>query len=360
MTEVSKVSGAGGSVPPMIAKPAEKGAEVKKLIWQDMDKNTYKGPLDPMFEPDKEVVTPAPKTAETDKATAAKTVPDKNLVKNTPHKVNKGFYPAAADTNPAITGKKGILAENGKKIKESSDPAGTVADAVISTKSYTANDAQMKNQIRAMIIAANPSVFEKDGSLKKDKNGKVIADLGKLDLPTASHLLKTVSKEDPKRTVIPKGFYPAFGDQNATINGLTESELRRNQGKEGNNTCGAVQVMNALLKTKGAKFMNSGERKAALLNDLVRRNPSVFDATGRIKPDADLTKLDVPSLEHMVKSYNQLPYKSSKPVVFGNNGFYAVGTGKAAKYYNARGQEVEPAVFATKCPSLYKQLNKPQ
>ena len=288
--------------------------------------------------------TKVEKTAKPDEAKKTEKKWDTN-VKPTPHKVNKGFYAATQDKNSAIGGKDGILANNGEKIRKSDDPAGTVADAVISTKSDAAETAQMKNQVRQMIIAANPSVFEKDGSLKKDKDGKVIADLGKLDIPTKSHLMATLDKADPKRTVIPKGFYPAFGDKNASINGLTESEIRQNEGKKGEETCGAVQVLNALLKTKGAHLMASGERKAALLNDLVRKNPSVFDENGRVKKDADFSKLDVPSLDYMEKAYGKLPYNSSKPVVIGRNGAYAVGTGKDAKFYLANGKEISAEAF---------------
>lgn len=281
---------------------------------------------------------------------------DDTNVKPTPHKVNKGFYAATQDKNSKISGKDGILANNGEKIRKSDDPAGTVADAVISTKSDAAETAQMKNQVRQMIIAANPSVFEKDGSLKKDKDGKVIADLGKLDLPTRSHLLQTLDKANPKRTVIPKGFYPAFGDKNASINGLTESGIRQNEGKKGSETCGAVQVLNALLKTKGANFMASGERKAALLNDLVRKNPSVFDENGRVRKDADFSKLDVPSIAYMENAYGKLPYKSSKPVVIGRNGAYAVGTGQDAKFYLANGKQISEAAFKENCPGIYKSV----
>lgn len=323
--------------PPML--PPEKE---QLPLWQWDPSNRDKG-------------TQVEKTTKPDEAKKPEKKEDTN-VKPTPHKVNKGFYAATQDKNPKISGKDGILANNGEKIRKSDDPAGTVADAVISTKSDAAETAQMKNQVRQMIIAANPSVFEKDGSLKKDKDGKVIADLGKLDLPTKSHLLATLDKANPKRTVIPKGFYPAFGDKDASINGLTESQIRQNEGKKGSETCGAVQVLNALLKTKGAQFMASGERKAALLNDLVRKNPSVFDESGRVRKNADFSKLDVPSLDYMEEAYGKLPYKSSKPVVIGNNGAYAVGTGKDAKFYLANGKEISAAAFKNNCPSIYKSV----
>jgi len=332
MTEVSKVGAtpANSEVPPLLKAPEQ--PKVPKPVWQQEVKN----------DPDKGVTVEKTNVEEQPKAD------DKNLVKASPHKVNKGFYPATSDTNSKITGPKGILANDGKKIKESSDPAGTVADTVISTKSYTAKSGQMQNQVRQMIIAANPSVFEKDGSLKKN------ADLGKLDIPTIAHLTANLDKSDPKRTVIPKGFYPAFKDGSGSINGLTESQLRRNQGKEGKETCGAVQVMNALLKTKGGKFI-TGERKAALLNDLVRKNPSVFDKNGNLKKNADLTKLDVPTASYMTGAYKKIPAKSS-PVTVGNNGYYAVGSGKNAKFYMANGTEIMPTEFAKRCPSIYKQI----
>ncbi|MGN0031104.1 MAG: hypothetical protein ACI37Q_04025 [Candidatus Gastranaerophilaceae bacterium] len=341
---VEPVSGTNGpsSTPASEWRPPMKAPEQKIPMFEWQQSTGNKG-------------TEVERTAQPDEAKKPEKKEDTN-VKPTPHKVNKGFYAATQDKNSKISGKDGILANNGEKIRKSDDPAGTVADAVISTKSYTAETAQMKNQVRQMIIAANPSVFEKDGSLKKDKDGKVIADLGKLDLPTRTHLQATLDKADPKRTVIPKGFYPAFGDKNASINGLTESEIRQNEGKKGEETCGAVQVLNALLKTKGAHIMASGERKAALLNDLVRKNPSVFDEDGKVKKDADFSKLDVPSLDYMAKAYGKLPYKSSKPVVIARNGAYAVGTGKEAKFYLANGKEISAAAFKKNCPSIYKSV----
>lgn len=341
---VEQVNGTNGVKPttvewPKAYSPREKEQEP---LWTWDLSNADKG-------------TQVERTVKPDEAEKPAKKEDTN-VKPTPHKVNKGFYAATQDKNPKIGGKNGILANDGEKIRKSDDPAGTVADAVISTKSDAAETAQMKNQVRQMIIAANPSVFGKDGSLKKDKDGKVIADLGKLDLPTKSLLLATLDKADPKRTVIPKGFYPAFNDKNASINGLTESEIRQNEGKKGSGTCGAVQVLNALLKTKGAQFMASGERKAALLNDLVRKNPSVFDENGRVRKDADFSKLDVPSLAYMENAYGKLPYKSSKPVVIGRNGAYAVGTGQNAKFYLANGKEISAAAFKENCPSIYKSV----
>lgn len=275
---------------------------------------------------------------------------DKNLVQPSPHKVKKGWYPATSDANPAITGKDGILANQGQKIKDSKDPAGITADAVIGTKEYTAKTALEKNQVRKMIIAANPSVFNPDGSLKPNAN------LGKLDIPSMSYLLGNVDRTNPHRKPVPKGFYPAFSDKNGNINGLTESQLRQNEGSKGNGTVGAVQVMNALLKTKGAGFM-SGERKAALLKDLCRKNPSVFNEDGSIKKNADLTKLDVPTLQYMMQTYSKLPdARHSKPVTFGNNGFYAVGKGADAKFYRANGIEITSAEFRIKCPSIHSNV----
>ncbi len=335
MSEVSKIGATpSASEVKQPAKAPEGQNWSSRLVWGDETK----------VDQDKGV-----KIEKTTSENANPAKADLKLVQPTQHKVNKGFYPATSDASPDISGKDGLLTNNGQKIRESSDPAGTVADAVISSKAYGVN-AQMANQVRQMLIQANPSVFEKDGKLKEN------ADLGKLDLPTIKLLNSKLDKSDPKRTVIPKGFYPAFKDGNSDINGLTETQLRRNETKEGNGTAGAVQILNALLKTKASDFMASGERRAALLNDLVRKNPSVFDGFGHLKKDADLTKLDVPSLDYMNKAYGKLPYNSSKPATFGNNGFYAVGTGKDAKFYMANGAQVSARVFAAKCPSIYKQV----
>ena len=261
------------------------------------------------------------------------------IVDYTPHKCNKGFFPAVKDGQPAITGKDGILANDGKKIRQSNDPAGTVADAVLESRSDHAKTAFQKDEVRAMIIKANPSVFTPEGKLKPN------ADFGKLDIPTIAHLHDNVQYKDaPARTVIPKGFYPAYSDKSSTINGLTQSQLRRNEPV----TAGAVQVLNAVLGTKGNNL--TGECKALMLNDLIKRNPSVFKKDGTLKTNADLTKLDVPSIDHMKETY--LKGDKNKKIRLGNNGYYALGSGSSAKFFRADGTQITEDAFKNSCPSI--------
>ena len=330
------------TIDPLNPAQGQQANFLPKKPWEQQQKIQF-----PIWKPSSQTPQDVGTSVEKSSTTTAAPADNKNLVKPSPHKVKKGWYPATSDANPNITGKNGILANNGQKLKESKDPAGVAADAVINTKSYTAKTSLEKNQVRNMIIAANPSVFNPDGSLKAN------ADLGKLDIPSKTYLVNNINRKNPKRTIIPKGFYPAFSDKNSGINGLTESQLRQNEGTKGNGTVGAIQVMNALLKTKGAGFIN-GERKAALLKDLCRKNPSVFNEDGSIKKNADLTKLDVPTLQYMKNEYSKLPdARHSKPVTFGNNGFYAVGKGANAKFYQANGVEITSAEFRIKCPSIH-------
>ena len=50
--------------------------------------------------------------------------------------------------------------------------------------------------------------------------------------------------------------------------------------------------------------------------------------------------------------------RSSKPVAFGNNGYYAVGKGADSKFYRANGIEITAAEFRIKCPSIHDNVTR--
>ena len=82
----------------------------------------------------------------------------------------------------------------------------------------------------------------------------------------------------------------------------------------------------------------------------------IVDEKNRETKYADFSKLDVPSIAYMENAYGKLPYKSSKPVVIGRNGAYAVGTGQDAKFYLANGKQISEAAFKENCPGIYKSV----
>lgn len=194
----------------------------------------------------------------------------------------------------------------------------------------------------------------------------------------------------------PAGWYRAKADGNSEIRGITKEELERAEAK-GSEISAAKYVLDKVLGSKLEK-LNPNQR-AQLLNEIIKRNPSVFDGRGRLKKDADVTKLDIPSKAWIendgyqgidgVKIYKKNANGTNgvlikrepkgQKTIMGNNGYYAVITTdprtkkKSVKFYapsensqvyNKKTKQMEKIgngditgpSFAKHCPNLYKQI----
>lgn len=194
----------------------------------------------------------------------------------------------------------------------------------------------------------------------------------------------------------PAGWYRASTDGQSGVNGITEEKLKE---AEAAGKSAANYVMEQVLSTKftGDAALNENQ-KAKLLNEIIKKNPSVFDGHGNLKENADISKLDIPSKawiendgyngikgvtiikkgENGINDVN-IEKEVNQKTIRGNNGYYAVittdpktGT-KSAKFYapsdNAEvynidtgnmeknnGRDITGPSFENHCPNIYKQV----
>lgn len=146
----------------------------------------------------------------------------------------------------------------------------------------------------------------------------------------------------------PKGWYRATSDKSPTINGASP------QGKN------ASQLTSLVL---GTKLMGSltAKQQAELRDEIIRKNPSVFDKNGNPKPGADYSKLDVPSMQYIKEKYTlaKSGSRAHDDIYSGTikhkakNGDY-VKLDKNGKYrfYNKNGQAMTEIEFRKQHPTI--------
>lgn len=86
----------------------------------------------------------------------------------------------------------------------------------------------------------------------------------------------------------PKGWYRAANDASTTV----QSSKNKN----------ASEVTSNVLGTKLTGVLNK-QQQAELRQEIIRKNPSVFDKNGNPKPNADYSKLDVPTMDYIEKKF---------------------------------------------------------
>ncbi len=99
----------------------------------------------------------------------------------------QGWYNAGKDKNNNIKGltKEALSAAEAKK---AGSAANLVVEKLVASKTNNQWTAEQKEKLRAEIIKKNPSVFNKDGSLKSN------FDVSKLDIPTFDWMEKNIGK----------------------------------------------------------------------------------------------------------------------------------------------------------------------
>lgn len=154
-----------------------------------------------------------------------------------------------------------------------------------------------------------------------------------------------------RRTGSPRGWYRTSGDRSSLISSL---------GKNGKKPT-ANQVLNALLQTKLTGKL-SPQQQRELLNQIIRKNPSVFDSSGKPKPNADYTKLDVPTLATIREMFGmkanqggQRKYDhvyAGKTVYTTRNGDYMKFVNGKYVYYKKDGHIMTEAEFKKAHPTV--------
>lgn len=146
---------------------------------------------------------------------------------------------------------------------------------------------------------------------------------------------------------IKKGWYRAANDNSATI-----------QASKGKN---ASQLTSNLLGTKLMGVLTK-QQQAELRQEIIKQNPSVFDENGNPKPNADYSRLDVPTMayieqkfgiNHGAKVARQDDQYSGTIKHKAKNGDY-VKQDKNGKYsyYDANGQAMTEKAFKAKHPTI--------
>ncbi len=87
-------------------------------------------------------------------------------------------------------------------------------------------------------------------------------------------------------TGTPSGWYRASNDRSSSVNNTHNSN---GTGKT------AQQITSAILSTKLSGVLNA-QQQNELCSIIIRKNPSVFDGVGKPLPNADYSKLDVPTM----------------------------------------------------------------
>lgn len=175
-----------------------------------------------------------------------------------------------------------------------------------------------------------------------------------------------------KKVHVPDGWYRA--------------DTQSNEGKnlDLKNCTSANAVLEKLLSTKVDYLSNSD--RAALCKELIKNNPSVFNADGTVKKNADFDKLDVPSINYIKNKYvgNAKYNKSTGTVTYnskqgngvntdhrnsvmkgaggrtikGQNGYYVRTSPSGNKYYDNKGNPISAEEFKHACPNIYASVNK--
>lgn len=146
----------------------------------------------------------------------------------------------------------------------------------------------------------------------------------------------------------PKGWYRATSDKSSTINGASP------QGKN------ASQLTSLVLGTKLTGSL-SAKQQAELRDEIIRKNPSVFDKNGNPKPGADYSKLDIPSMQYIKGKYTlaESGSRANADIYSGTikhkakNGDYVKQDKNGNyKFYNKNGQAMTEAEFRKQHPTI--------
>ena len=150
------------------------------------------------------------------------------------------------------------------------------------------------------------------------------------------------------------GWYYAANDKSTTV----QSSKGTNGGQS------AQQVLSNVLGTKLTGVLNK-QQQAELLAELIKKNPSVFDANGNPKTNADYSRLEVPTMDYIMnkfglqkgqKTVRQDDQYAGKKLYECKNHDYMKKTkdGKVA-YFKADGTQMSEAEFKKAHPTVNTQ-----
>src|SRR5574344_1547096 len=123
----------------------------------------------------------------------------------------------------------------------------------------------------------------------------------------------------------------------------------------------ASQITSNVLNTKEHGVLNK-QQQAQLRQEIINKNPSVFDKDGNPKPGADYSKLDIPTMATIEKSFGLTHGKNYKPqddqysgktIYTARNGDYGKtdNNGKL-RCYDKSGNQMSIAEFKRRHPTL--------
>ncbi len=161
---------------------------------------------------------------------------------------------------------------------------------------------------------------------------------------------------------VPQGWYAASADRSDAVKGITIDKMKAAQ-TGANGRSAARYVLDQVLGTKASTLTE--QEKAHLQTEIIRRNPSVFEQNGSIagmlKSNADITKLDIPTLDWIeskirtTESERKNVTTQHQATARGGNGYTMAIVAGQHKYYNAKGEEISPEEFKSRCPNMYAQ-----
>lgn len=226
------------------------------------------------------------------------------------------------------------------------------------------DEAKKKAEAEAKAKAEAEAKAKAEAEAKAKAEAEAKANAADNNISTPSTTKKNVSNNVRKS---PTGWYPATSDKQEAISKLSIEELKE---AESGGKSAPTYLLEQLLGSKNWNSL-SAENKAELLNELIKKNPSVFTqdvensdgiikSGGRLRKDADISKLDVPSIDWIVNNIGVKPKTDKSPVntIRGNNGYYAqYDKNGNVKYYNPSGKEISANSFKDNCPTIYKQIN---
>lgn len=145
----------------------------------------------------------------------------------------------------------------------------------------------------------------------------------------------------------PKGWYRAANDASTTV----QSSKNKN----------ASEVTSNVLGTKLTGVLNK-QQQAELRQEIINKNPSVFDKNGNPKPNADYSKLDVPTMDYIEKKFG---LKHGAKVVRQDDQYSGTIKHKAANgdyvkqdkngrysFYDSTGKAMSETEFRKKHPTI--------
>ena len=156
-----------------------------------------------------------------------------------------------------------------------------VLDVLIKQDKYKIDNDAQKDVLLADLIKYNPSIFNEKGEVYSD------ALWDRFDFPEKVKELYAKGKKTPTAGTSAQRTSSKWFDKSSRVTKEKINELKLKDKKD------SSAILDALIMD--AKIDESKIDKDKLAADFIAKNPSLFDNDGKLKANADWTKLDFPS-----------------------------------------------------------------